>query len=95
LRERLHLTFLFIAHDLRLVEAICGRIAVMYRGRIVETGDTAAIFAGAAHPYTRALLSAVPTLDPDRPSRRVPLDPSQFDAAAPLREIAAGHWASI
>src|SRR3954466_15797219 len=60
LQSRLNLTYLFIAHDLRLVEHICRRVAVMYRGRIVEMGQTAAIFASPQHPYTRALLSAVP-----------------------------------
>ncbi len=95
LQARLHLTYLFIAHDLRLVEHICRRIAVMYRGRIVELGDTAAIFGRPQHPYTQALLSAVPSLDPDAHRQRTPLDPHSFDAAAPLRAITAGHFAAI
>ncbi len=95
LQARLQLTYLFIAHDLRLVEHICRRIAVMYRGRIVELGDTAAIFGAPQHPYTRALLSAVPSLDPDAHRQRMPLDPAAFDPSAPLKEIAAGHWAAI
>jgi ABC-type oligopeptide transport system ATPase subunit len=95
LQERLQLTYLFIAHDLRLVEHICRRLAVMYLGRIVETGDTASIFSSPVHPYTRALLSAVPVLDPDAPRRRIVLDPSTFDRDAPLREVGPGHWASI
>ena len=65
LQERLKLTYLFIAHDLRLVEHICTRLAVMYLGRIVEMGSTEAIFAAPAHPYTRALLSAIPVPDPN------------------------------
>jgi len=69
LQRRLSLTCLFIAHDLRLVERICSRVAVMYRGRIVEIGETAALFARPAHPYTQALLSAVPVPDPDRRRR--------------------------
>jgi peptide/nickel transport system ATP-binding protein len=95
LRERLKLTYLFIAHDLRLVEDICTRVAVMYLGRIVEMGDTGSLFASPAHPYTRALLSAIPVLDPDAPRNRIVLDPSTFNREAPLREVAAGHWAAV
>jgi oligopeptide transport system ATP-binding protein len=95
LRERLRLTYLFIAHDLRLVEDICTRVAVMYLGRVVELGDTRALFASPAHPYTRALLSAIPVLDPDAPRTRIVLDPSTFDREAPLREVGAAHWAAV
>ena len=95
LQARLRLTYLFIAHDLRLVEHICGRVAVMYRGRIVEMGNTPAIFAQPTHPYTQALLSAIPVLDPDAPRTRIELDPASFDAAAPLREIGTRHWAAV
>lgn len=94
LQARLHLTYLFIAHDLRLVEHICRRIAVMYRGRIVELGDTAAIFGAPQHPYTQALLSAVPSLDPDAHRQRTPLDPTSFAQDALLRQTADGHWAA-
>ena len=95
LQARLKLTYLFIAHDLRLVEHICSRVAVMYLGKIVEMGDTRALFANPTHPYTRALLSAVPMLDPDAPRERVPLDPTSFDREAPLKEISAAHWAAV
>ncbi len=65
LQEQLKLTYLFIAHDLRLVRHISNRVAVMYLGRIVEMGRTAEIFDNPQHAYTRALLSAVPATDPD------------------------------
>ena len=95
LKERLKLTYLFIAHDLRLVEHICSRVAVMYLGRIVELGETQALFAHPTHPYTRALLSAVPVLDPDTPRQRITLDPSSFNREAPLKQVGDAHWASV
>jgi oligopeptide transport system ATP-binding protein len=95
LQEALKLTYLFIAHDLRLVRHICSRVAVMYLGRIVEMGETESLFANPAHPYTRALLSAIPTPDPNVPRNRVVLDPASFNRAAPLREVAPGHLAAI
>jgi peptide/nickel transport system ATP-binding protein len=95
LKDRLKLTYLFIAHDLRLVENICDRVAVMYLGKIVEMGKTHTLFSSPRHPYTRALLSAVPVLDPDAPRGRIALDPTSFDARAPLKEIGASHWAAV
>jgi ABC-type oligopeptide transport system ATPase subunit len=95
LQQRLKLTYLFIAHDLRLVENICSRVAVMYLGKIVELGETRVLFEEPSHPYTRALLSAIPTLDPDAVRQRIELDPGSFDREAALREVAAGHWAAV
>ncbi|MCL4811442.1 MAG: ATP-binding cassette domain-containing protein [Vicinamibacteraceae bacterium] len=93
LQSRLGLTYLLIAHDLRLVRHACDRVAVMYRGRLVEMGPTEAIFNNARHPYTRALLSAMPAADPTRRPARIAIDDTTFDVRAPLVEAAPGHWA--
>ncbi len=67
LQEKFGLSYLTIAHDLALVEHFSSTVAVIYLGRVVEGGPTDAVFAAPAHPYTRALLAAVPHPDPDRP----------------------------
>jgi ABC-type oligopeptide transport system ATPase subunit len=95
LQERLKLTYLFIAHDLRLVEHICNRVAVLYRGRIVEMAPANSLFASPRHAYTQALLTAVPRPYLDARRARLVLDDSKIDRAVPLREIAAGHWAAV
>jgi oligopeptide/dipeptide ABC transporter ATP-binding protein len=65
LRERFGLTYLFISHDLSVVRRFCDRMAIMYLGRIVETAPAEQLFAAPRHPYTRALLAAVPRLEPE------------------------------
>ena len=66
LRTKLGLSYIFISHDLAVVEHICDTIAVMYLGEIVEMADSASLFAAPGHPYTQALLSAIPRPDPKR-----------------------------
>jgi peptide/nickel transport system ATP-binding protein len=66
LQERLDLSFIFISHDIAVIRYFCDRIAVMHRGRIVETGETETVCTAPQHPYTRSLLSAVPIADPRR-----------------------------
>jgi peptide/nickel transport system ATP-binding protein len=77
LRARLGLTLLLISHDLHVVRHLCDRVVVMYLGRVMEEGPVRAVFEAPAHPYTRALLSATPRLDPARRTRRIllPGDP--------------------
>ncbi|MEV0291357.1 ABC transporter ATP-binding protein [Kribbella sp. NPDC050820] len=78
LQDELDLTYLFISHDLSVVEHICDRVTVMYLGTVVETTDTDSLFTNPHHPYTEALLSAVPKPDPhlriDRNRSRIPDD---------------------
>lgn len=81
LQEKMHLTYLFISHDLRVVEHISHRVAIMYLGKVVEIAQSDTIYREAKHPYTRALLSSVPIPDMDRKKERVLL---QGDVPSPV-----------
>lgn len=71
LQKKLRLTYIFIAHDLRLVEYIAHRVAVMYLGEIVELAETQQLYDSPLHPYTKALFTAIPTLDPRKRNKQI------------------------
>jgi peptide/nickel transport system ATP-binding protein len=73
LKEELGLTYVFISHDLNVVRFISDRVIVMYLGEVVESGPVETLWADAKHPYTRALLAAMPSLDPDRRTQEAPI----------------------
>jgi peptide/nickel transport system ATP-binding protein len=81
LRRNLNLTYLFISHDLNVIRHVSDRVVVMYLGRIVEAGPAEAIFRQPQHPYTRALLRAMPSMDPDR---RIEVSPLTGDPPNPI-----------
>jgi len=74
IKDERNLTYIFITHDLSVVEYISDRVAVMYLGKIVELADSEDIYADTLHPYTKALLSAIPVADLDRKSKRIILE---------------------
>ena len=87
-------SFLCIAHDLAMVEFLCDRVGVMYRGRLVETAPTAELFSNPLHPYTRALLSAIPIPDPRRERSRqlVTFHGEDLPPGGALREAGPDHF---
>ena len=97
LQKERGLTYLFIAHDLSVMRFICDRIAVIHKGVIVELAETEKLFAHPLHPYTRALLSAIPMPDPDSEKKKVleVYDPSchHYETDKPVwTEIEEGHF---
>ena len=89
LQERLGIAYLFISHDLNLVRSLSHRVAVMYLGRIVEDGPVEELFASARHPYTQALLSASPSIDPARRRLRIVLE---GDIPSPMNPPSGCHF---
>lgn len=104
LQAREKVAFLFISHDIAVVERVSHRIAVMYRGQIVEHGETGLVLGAPQHPYTQRLLAAVPTAKPGEQGRRAPpvplaaapllLRPNQRPEALILTELRPGHFAA-
>ena len=83
LQAQLNLTYLFIAHNLSVIQHICDDVAVMYVGKLMEVADTDGLFARPRHPYTEALLAAIPSPDPDRPLPEEGLEGELPDPANP------------
>ena len=98
LQKERNLTYLFVAHDLSVVRFICDRIAVIHKGKIVELAESEELFAHPLHPYTRALLSAIPQPDPiaERQKKLIVYDPACHNYSRTNRpgwhEIVPGHF---
>lgn len=94
LQKEIGLTYLFIAHDLSMVKYISDRIAVMYRGRIVELGSADCVYNNPQHPYTKSLLSAIPLPDPreEKNRKRLVYKGEEFSEETTLQEVEPGHY---
>ena len=94
LREEHGFSILFIAHDLSMVEYLCDRVGVMYRGRLVELAPTEELYRDPQHSYTRALLSAIPVPDPiaERHKKRIDFDELAFESEGRLIEVTPDHF---
>ena len=94
LRRKFDLAMLFISHDLGVVSQVTDRVAVMYRGEIVELGSARQIFTNPLHEYTLGLLHAVPTLRTQRGRQLATVEKRQY-SDVPLKEVESGHWARV
>ncbi|MEM7335533.1 MAG: ATP-binding cassette domain-containing protein [Chloroflexota bacterium] len=96
LQEKFKLTYLFIAHDLSMIRYICDRVAVMFKGKIVEYAETNELYENPVHPYTQVLLSAVPIPDPakERGRKRLIMDPNftYSEENSRMVEVSPGHF---
>lgn len=92
LRERFGLAMLFISHDLAVVSQVADRVAVMRHGLLLEEGPREAVFRDPVHPYTQALMGAVPTMSTDIARPLTVVGKNEESALLPLRECSSGHW---
>jgi len=94
LRAKFNLAMLFISHDLGVVSQVADRVAVMYRGEIVELGSARQVFTNPLHEYTQGLLQAIPTLKTQRGQLLATVEKRQY-SDVPLKELESGHWARV
>lgn len=94
LREEHGFSILFIAHDLSMVEYLCDRVGVMYRGTLVELAPTAELYSNPLHPYTKALMSAIPIPDPvlERQRRRIDFEAEAFSSSGDFVQVLPEHF---